>query len=69
MRWPGWERDAARLSGDQGIAIYPFLWAKGEPVAGRSRRTVPMRELWALHRDVARQLNESSTAADSLSPP
>ncbi len=56
MRWPGWEREAAGISGDWGIGLYPPLWASGEPVAGRSRRRVPMTELWMLGQETARQL-------------
>lgn len=57
MRWPGWENDLASLTGDQGISIVPFLFAReGGSVAERSRRPVPMDELWRLHLDLAQQL-------------
>jgi uncharacterized protein DUF2625 len=58
VRWPGWERDVAVLRGDQGFSIYPPLWSKGVPVENRSRRPVPMGELWATQRDLARQLED-----------
>jgi hypothetical protein len=57
VRWPGWEREVARLDGDQGISIYPMLCFAGGPVGDRSREAVPMRELWTLHRDLAHQLD------------
>jgi hypothetical protein len=57
MRWPGWEKDVFTLNDDQGISIFPFLCTeKGLPVAERSRRAVPMIELWNLHLDLAQQL-------------
>lgn len=56
MRWPGWANDVSTLSGDQGISIFPFLCTeRGLPVSERSRRAVPMIELWNLHLDLAQQ--------------
>jgi hypothetical protein len=57
MRWPGWEAEVSMLTGDQGIAVYPFLWANAEiPPAERSRRPVPMIELWHMQQEIARQI-------------
>ena len=57
MRWSGWENDVSVLSGDQGISIYPFLFLNRDlPLANRSRRAVPMQELWDLSHDLAQQL-------------
>jgi hypothetical protein len=50
MRWPGWEEEVAALPGDRVIHIYPPLFAAGEPVAKRSRRPVPIEEIWSLQR-------------------
>jgi len=59
MRWPDWEQDCASLSGDFGISIYPFLFTNKEmPIATRSRRPMPMAELWRLHRDLAQHLKD-----------
>lgn len=58
LRWAGWENDLVSLTGDQGISIYPFLFARGGPVAERSRRPVPIDELWRLHLDLAHQLRD-----------
>ena len=55
-RWPGWEGEVEGLSGDQGLSIYPPLWAEGGPVSERSRRPVPMTELWSMQNDIASQL-------------
>lgn len=48
-RWAGWEKDAAALAGDQGFSISPFLFAAGPEIGRRSRRAVPIEELWELH--------------------
>ena len=61
-RWPGWEGDVAALPGDRGISVFPFLWAKGPPVAERQRRPVPLEELWNLH---AIELPNQMTAGGS----
>ena len=59
LRWPGWRDEVRTLSPDQGIAVYPFLWAReGGPVGSRTRSPVPMRELWALSHDMAEQLRD-----------
>jgi hypothetical protein len=47
-RWPGWEQELASAGGDQGFSIYPFLSAAGGPIIDRSRRLVPMTELWGI---------------------
>lgn len=48
-RWPGWEEEVAAIDGTQALSIYPFLSAAGPPVAQRSRRPVPVDELFGLH--------------------
>jgi hypothetical protein len=61
MRWPGWQSDVAQLNGDQGFSILPFLWAKADmPIAERSRRAVPMTELWYLGQDLGQRLRDVS---------
>ena len=58
MRWRGWSTDVDRLAGDRAYSIYPFLWAKeGGTIDQRSRKDVPIEELWRLHAiDLPRQL-------------
>lgn len=58
LRWPGWEQELAALEPACGISVYPFLWAAGAPVAARSRRAVPLAELWTLEREMAHQLKD-----------
>ena len=48
-RWKGWEADARALGGGQAFSIAPFLWTEGPPIGERSRRAVPVGELWDLH--------------------
>jgi hypothetical protein len=57
MRWPGWEKEVATLAGDRAFSIYPFLFAAGPAVAKRSRRAVPIEELWRLYvEDLPKQI-------------
>lgn len=49
MRWPGWDQEISSLTGDQAISVYPFLSAKGPPIAERHRGVVPIAELFTLH--------------------
>jgi hypothetical protein len=53
LRWPGWEQEVRNVGGDQAIAIYPFLWTKGEairePIEKRHRSIVPIAELFSLN--------------------
>ena len=55
-RWPNWQADVAALGGDQGIAVYPFLWAEGGSIAERSREVVPASEIFALQFRMREQL-------------
>jgi Protein of unknown function DUF2625 len=56
-RWPGWEQDVVALSGDEGMSIYPPLWSSREPASERSRRAVPLTELWSMQREIGRQIS------------
>lgn len=58
LRWAGWQEEIAPLSPDQGMSIYPFPWApEGGPIASRSRRAIPLRELWEISQEMASQLS------------
>jgi hypothetical protein len=59
VRWPNWESEVRKLSGDEAINIYPFLWANGPPIADRSRRAVPVAEIYHLQFDIKGQLESS----------
>lgn len=58
LRWTGWEQEVSALDGDHGLTFWPMLWATGPRLEERSRRSVPQRELWSLHRELARQIAE-----------
>jgi hypothetical protein len=57
MRWTGWETEVRAVAGDQGLSVYPPLWAKGPAIGQRSRRPVPVQELY----DVAMVAREQLT--------
>lgn len=56
FRWQGWQEEVRAISGDKGFSIYPFLWAEGPSVAERSRRAVPIEELWGLQMNMRTQM-------------
>jgi len=56
-RWPAWRDEIAELPGDHALSVYPPLWAEGPSIAERSRRPVPIAELWSLQQDIRRQLD------------
>jgi hypothetical protein len=58
QRWQNWTAEVSTLAGDQAFSIYPFLWAEGPPIGERSRKAVPMAELFELQFDIQRQLAE-----------
>ena len=55
LRWDGWEAEVASLRGDQALSVYPPLATRAE--GPRSRRAVPVDELWRLHTALGRQLS------------
>lgn len=57
-RWASWREDVRQLQPERAWSTYPPLWAEAGP-NGRSRRTVPVEELWSLYvGEYARQLRE-----------
>ena len=60
LRWPGWRGEVAALDGARALSVYPFLWAAGPPIAERSRRPVPIDELWRLAMDFRQQFGWAS---------
>jgi hypothetical protein len=56
LRWPGWEHDVATLDGDQAFSVYPPLWAEGPPIAERSRKGVPVDELFGVAMSIRARL-------------
>jgi len=56
LRWPGWQDEVRALDGLKTFSVMPPLWAKGPPIGERSRRAVPVQDVWAMALDVGRQL-------------
>jgi Protein of unknown function DUF2625 len=57
LRWPGWQRELSAARADEGFSLYPPPFSReGRALEVSHRKLVPMTELWAFHRDVARQL-------------
>lgn len=48
FRWTNWKEDVAELNGDQGIHAYPPYWAEFPKDKERSRKAVPVKELFTL---------------------
>ncbi|MCL6458296.1 MAG: DUF2625 domain-containing protein [Gorillibacterium sp.] len=46
FRWSSWKNDILNVNSEQGVLVYPFLWAEGEELEKRSRSIVPIEELW-----------------------
>jgi hypothetical protein len=47
-RWRGWKKEIAKLGGDEGIAIFPFLSCEGPKISERNRGVVPVEEQYRL---------------------
>jgi hypothetical protein len=58
MRWKGWEKEVAALSGDQGVSIWPPPWTREGQTASPSRKAVPIRQLVDLEMETRRQLDK-----------
>ena len=56
MRWQGWQAEVGQLDGTHGLHVWPPLFSKGSAIGERSRKPVPVDELWSLTLDFRRQL-------------
>lgn len=45
-RWSGWESEVSALDGSEGLHVYPPLCSEGPAIAERSRKAVPISELF-----------------------
>jgi hypothetical protein len=57
LRWNGWQAEVKKLTADQAISIFPFLFTNGPPIEARNRGLVPVAEQYALQFDIQRQLS------------
>lgn len=62
MRWKGWEKDVAALSGDESLSVVPPMWTEGNKlsIAKRDRRAVPAKEQFLLQQQFAKALGRSA---------
>jgi hypothetical protein len=58
LRWPGWREEAAALTFDQGITVYPFLWTgeAHQDLGATARSAVPTPQVLGVEADFARQI-------------
>jgi len=52
VRWPGWEQEVARLSGDESFQVHPLLITReARDPSNWSKRVIPTRDLYHLYVD------------------
>ena len=56
FRWDGWRDEVKALNGDKAFSFYPFLWANEPSLPGRSRKAVPVEEVWGVQMDTRLQM-------------
>lgn len=57
FRWDNWKEEIRHLGLSDGIAFYPFLWAKCDSILKRSRKIIPMDEIVKLQFDFKKEFN------------
>ena len=57
-RWANWQADVSKLKLDEGVAFYPFLWARAESLESRKRAVIPINEIIGLELDFYKQNQE-----------
>lgn len=56
-RWRNWKTDVSKLTGDQVINFFPYLWTKeGKDLNKVSRKAIPVEEQYNLNLDFRKQL-------------
>lgn len=56
LRWPGWREEVRALEPDRGIHVWPPMVMAGPDLGERSRRPVPVDELWETGMQLATEL-------------
>lgn len=57
FRWSGWQEAVSKLTGDQGISIYPYLWTEqGNNVNECHKEAMPMKEIWGIEQEFIKQM-------------
>jgi len=57
-RWATLKDDVKRISNNNGISFYPFLWVEADSLESRYREEVPMSEMIKLEFDLLKQLKD-----------
>lgn len=57
LRWSGWESEIEKLTADQTMGVYPFLFASGPPINERYRAPVPVAEQYTVQFEMQRQIS------------
>lgn len=58
MRWENWEADCSKISFENVMHIYPFLWAKECNINTASKKIVPFNELFDLNLEFWAKFNK-----------
>ena len=56
MRWSDWRKDAESIAFDEGILIYPYLWAKECNIETASKSVVPLIEIINMNMEFAKKI-------------
>lgn len=48
LRWTRWEEEVTKITADQVIGVYPFLFTSGAPIVDRHRASIPITEHYSL---------------------
>lgn len=51
FRWNWWEDEIHQVGINKGLSVYPFLWTENMGIKDRSRKLVPIDEIWSLSMD------------------
>jgi hypothetical protein len=52
-----YKEDTKKLSGNEGISIYPYLWTKqGENVEECYKKAIPMNEIWGVENEFVKHM-------------
>lgn len=59
FRWESWKEDLKDLAPDQGISIFPYLWAnEGMDIENRHKQLLEIKEIWGLQSDFRNKFKE-----------
>ncbi len=57
LRWQGWQAEVMKITGDQGINFFPFLFTKADHFDDRSRWVSDVSSLFDVQMEMKRQLD------------